>query len=314
MKSSFCFLLLILFGSQLVKAQIFEEDSTVKTIAYWDLNETYTYSVVLENYELVDRDTIDWIRTSYLVDILVLDSTETSYNVRWTYRNMEVDFDTSDSLYSGLIKKLMTLSGGTVLEIQTDELGVFEEVSNWEEIRDYYLMAKDSMKVFFGNNPQVNEFVDGMFNPFLTKSAIESTSIKDVHQFLNFHGAELEMGKPVYSTMKFPDGTGTEMMDALVTLELTGIYPEDDDYAVYSIVEINPGQLKDLAKRNVRLILPKAEEAEIEEAFKEIRELWSVIENYAVIHHWGWPRYTREIRTTGSDKKSKVEIRIMEIV
>ncbi len=38
MKSSFCFLILILFGFQIAQAQIFEEDSTVKTIAYWDLN------------------------------------------------------------------------------------------------------------------------------------------------------------------------------------------------------------------------------------------------------------------------------------
>jgi hypothetical protein len=314
MKFYFCFLLLLLFGSQLAEAQIFEEDSTVKTIAYWDLNETYTYSVVLENYELVGSDTLEKIRTSYLVDILVLDSTETSYKVRWSYRDMVVDLDQVDTLYSDLIKKLISLSGGTVVEIQTDEIGVFQEVSNWEEIRDFYLVAKDSMKVFFGNNPQVNEFVDGMFNSYLTKSAIESASIKDVHQFLNFHGGELQMGKPVYSTMKFPDGTGTETMDALVSLELTGIYPEDDDYAVYSIIEINPGQLKELAKRNVRLILPKADESEMEEAFEQIGELWSIIENSAVIHHWGWPKYTREIRTTGSDKKSKVEIRIMEIV
>ncbi|WP_111669927.1 hypothetical protein [Algoriphagus litoralis] len=268
----------------------------------------------MENYEVVGEDTTDRTITNYLVDILVVDSTETSYKVRWTYRDMKVHFEDVDSLYSGLVNKLMSLSGGTVVEIQTDELGTFKEVSNWEEIRDYYLVAKDSMKVFFGNIPQVNDVVDGMFNTYTTKSAIESASIKDIHQFLNFHGAELKIGDPVYSTMKFPDGTGTALMDALVTIELTGIYPEDDDYSVYSIVEINPDQLKILAKKNVRIILPNAEEAEIEEAFEQIGELWSVIENYAVIHHWGWPRYTKEVRTSGSDKKSKVEIRIMEIV
>ena len=314
MKFSIIFIALLLISAQAVRCQIFEEDSTVKVIAYWDLNESYTYSVLFEQFELVGEDTVDRTTTTYLIDAIVIDSTSNSYKMRWTYRDLKVEMPDKDSTYSDLMNKLMGLSGGAVVEFETDELGGFQGVTNWETIRDYYKVASDSMKSYFGQIPQVNDFIDRMMIGFMTKESIESSSIKDVHQFLNFHSAELQLGRPEFSTMKFPDATGTELMDALVSIEVTGIFPEDDDYAVYSKVDVNPDQLKSVARKNVRNLLPNASEEELDQVFEQMGEIWTEIENFAVIHYWGWPRYTKEVRRAGSALKNKVEIRTIEII
>ncbi|GAA0880192.1 hypothetical protein GCM10009119_31620 [Algoriphagus jejuensis] len=296
------------------QCQIFENDSSVKTIAFWDLNETYSYTVVLENYDVVEADTIDRILTSYTVDMLVIDSTETSYDVRWTYRDMDYELVDENPLLEALMEKLNELTGGSVVEFRTDELGAFQEVTNWEEIRDYYMVARESMKEFFGNNPDVNQFLENVMSIYLSKNSIETSSIKDVHQFLNFHGGEYRLNEPIYANMEFPSVVGGDNLDALVTVELMKIYPDDDDYSIYSIVEVNPTQLKEQTKLVLRRMLPHATEEEIQEGLDQVGELWNVIENSSIIHYWGWPTYSRETRQTGSDQKVKVETRTIEMI
>lgn len=297
-----------------VFSQISESDSSVRTIAYWDLGESYSYKMVLENFDVVGHDTLGRMVTSYMVDMLILDSTETSYDVRWTYRDMDFEMDQEDSVVRVLTEKLMKLTGGSVVEFRTDELGAFKEVTNWEQIRDYYLAAEDSMKVFFGNVPAINEVVSNMMKVYLSKSSIETISIKDIHQFLNFHGGEYRLNEPIHTTMDFPTVTGQGRLDALVTVELERIYPEDDDYLIYSLVECNPAQLKEQTKLVLKTMFPTASDTELQTELDEAGELWNVIENSSVIHYWGWPTYSKETRQTGSDQKIKAEIRTMEII
>ncbi len=314
MKFLLAFAVLFLGFFTSVFSQINESDSSVRTIAYWDLGESYSYKMVLENFDVVGHDTLGRMVTSYMVDMLILDSTETSYDVRWTYRDMDFEMDQEDSVVRVLTEKLMKLTGGSVVEFRTDELGAFKEVTNWEQIRDYYLAAEDSMKVFFGNVPAVNEVVSNMMKVYLSKSSIETISIKDIHQFLNFHGGEYRLNEPIHTTMDFPTVTGQGRLDALVTVELERIYPEDDDYLIYSLVEFNPAQLKEQTKLVLKTMFPTASDTELQTELDEAGELWNVIENSSVIHYWGWPTYSKETRQTGSDQKIKAEIRTMEII
>lgn len=314
MKFLLAFAVLFLGFFTSVFSQINESDSSVRTIAYWDLGESYSYKMVLENFDVVGHDTLGRMVTSYMVDMLILDSTETSYDVRWTYRDMDFEMDQEDSVVRVLTEKLMKLTGGSVVEFRTDELGAFKEVTNWEQIRDYYLAAEDSMKVFFGNVPAINEVVSNMMKVYLSKSSIETISIKDIHQFLNFHGGEYRLNEPIHTTMDFPTVTGQGRLDALVTVELERIYPEDDDYLIYSLVECNPAQLKEQTKLVLKTMFPTASDTELQTELDEAGELWNVIENSSVIHYWGWPTYSKETRQTGSDQKIKAEIRTMEII
>lgn len=314
MRLVFSFVVFFWGFSPSVQCQIFENDSSVKTIAYWDLGESYSYEIVLENYKVVGQDTLERITTSYNVDMEILDSTETSYHVRWTYRDMSYEMDEADSILDGLMPKLMELTGGSVVEFRTNEVGAFQEVTNWEQIRDYYLAARDSMKVYFGNNPNANEFLENMMSIYLSRSSIETTSIKDIHQFLNFHGGEYRLKEPLHGNMAFPSVVGQGKVDALVTVELLEIFPEDDDYTIYSIIEASPIQLREQTELVLKKLLPTASDSEIKGLLDQAGELWNVIENTSVIHYWGWPTYSLETRQTGSDQSVKVENRTIQII
>jgi hypothetical protein len=297
-----------------VFSQINEQDSSVRTIAYWDLGETYSYKVSLENFDVVGTDTLRRTMTSYVVDMLILDSTETSYDVQWTYRDMDFEMDQKDSIVSAITKKLMNLTGGSVVEFRTDEFGAFQEVTNWEQIRDYYLVAQDSMEAFFGNVPAINDFVSNIMKVYLSKSSIESNSIRDVRQFLNFHGGEYKLNEPIQNTVELPTVSGQGQLNASLTVELERIYPEDDEYLIYSIIECDPSQLKEQTRLVMKTMFPNVSDEEIQEELDAAGELWNVIENSSLIHYWGWPTYSKEFRQTGSNKQIKAEIRTIELV
>ena len=69
-------LVLVFFMSTFVlSAQINKENSTVQTIAYWNLGEKHEYSITREQVKLKENDTISKEFSTYDVDITVVDST-----------------------------------------------------------------------------------------------------------------------------------------------------------------------------------------------------------------------------------------------
>ncbi|MBN7811905.1 hypothetical protein J0A68_13200 [Algoriphagus sp. H41] len=64
----------------------------------------------------------------------------------------------------------------------------------------------------------------------------------------------------------------------------------------------------------MKRMLPNATEEEIKASLDEVGEVWNVIENTSVIHDWGWPTFSKEIRQAGSNQKVRVEVRTIEII
>tara|TARA_R110002020_G_scaffold138602_8_gene308981 strand:- start:5634 stop:6551 length:918 start_codon:yes stop_codon:yes gene_type:complete len=300
--------------SQVAYSQINMEDSTVRTIAYWDLKETNSYQITLASFEIIGTDTSKWNEIAYVVDMEVLDSTENSYEVSWTYRDFVLNLGERDSAYQSLMEKLMTISEGSLVKFRTDEYGAFQEVTNWEDISEFYRKSGDTLKSMFGNVPQINEMVDQTFASYKTKNSIETQSIKDVLQFLNFHGAEYKLGEEMSGVINSPNVLGKNRLETQVYVLLEEIFPEDNDYRIVSLSEANSEQLVSETRLVLKIMMPKATEEELNGLMAEVGSLSNTVENVSVIHGWGWPIYSEEIRSVGSDQKIKVEIRTIEIL
>jgi len=295
-------------------SQINLQDSTVQTIAYWDLNEKNTYQFLMESFEIAGNDTTTNSSISYKVDMSIVDSTETGYEFVWKYYDFEFEINREDSLYYEFSKKMLSISSGSKVQIKTNEYGVFQEVTNWEEIQSFYKSASDTLKSMFSNIPQINAVIDQTFGIYMTKNSIESQSILDVYQFLNFHGASYKLGEEVSATIKTNNVLGKDRLERNITVLLDEIFAEDNDYRIISYSEADPDQLKAELKLVFEKMLPNASEPEIQNLMDQTGDLTNTIENVSIIHGWGWPIYSREERITSSAQKTKVEVRTLELL
>jgi hypothetical protein len=295
-------------------AQISLSDSSVQTVAYWKKGETYSFSVSLEEFKVVEKDTTERTKTSYTVDMLVLDSTETTYDVRWTYRDMTTDWGKRDSLFLSIMDRISAIKGGEIVEFRTDEYGSFIEMTNWEQIRDYYQIVSDSVSSSFSGFPEVIQMMNSMFGIYKNRNAIEKGVIKDVHQFLNFHGGAYRLNEPSKGKLQYPSVISDRLLDADVSIELDKIYPEDNDYGIYSMVEVNREQLTNETREVLVKLLPQSPEEDIQKLMEQVGEVWHTIENFSVVHGSGWPTFSKETRETGSNQSVKYEIRIIEMI
>ncbi|WP_339751761.1 hypothetical protein [Algoriphagus aquimarinus] len=307
-------LMQLLIISQLAHSQINMEDSTVRTTAYWEMNEMNSYQITLESFDIIGLDTSNWNRIDYVVDMKILDSTETNYEVSWTYRDFNLDLGERDSAYQTLVEKMMTISEGSLVSFRTDEYGAFQQVTNWEDISEFYRKGGDTLKSMFGNIPQINEMIDMTFTSYRSKNSIESQSIKDVLQFLNFHGGEYKLGEELSGIINSSNVLGKNRLETQVNVLLDEIFIEDNDYRIVSFSEANSEQLISETELVLKTMMPNATEADIEQVMEEIGVPTNTVENVSVIHGWGWPIFSKEIRNLGSNQKIKVEIRTIEIL
>ncbi|MCZ8156265.1 MAG: hypothetical protein O9264_09125 [Leptospira sp.] len=295
-------------------AQISLSDSSVQTVAYWKKGETYSFSVSLDEFKVVEKDTSERTTTRYTVDIFVLDSTENTYDVRWSYRDMSTDWGERDSLFLSIMDRISALKGGEIVEFRTDEYGSFIEMTNWEQIRDYYQIVSDSVSSEFSAFPEVAQLMKSMFGIYNNRNAIEKGVIKDVHQFLNFHGGAYRLNEPIKGKMQYPSVISDRLLDAEMLIELDKIYPEDNDYGIYSFVEVDREQLTNETREVLVKLLPQSQKEDIQKLMEQVGEVWDTTENFSIIHGSGWPTYSKETRQTGSNQNVKFEIRTIEMI
>lgn len=227
---------------------------------------------------------------------------------------MSTDWGDRDSLFLVLMNKISELKRGELLEFRTDEYGSFIEMTNWEKIRDYYQMVSDRISSEFSAFPEVAQMIKSMFGIYSNREAIERGAIKDVHQFLNFHGGAYHLNQPSRGKMDYPSIISERTLEADVLIELDKIYPEDNDYGIYSLVELNREQLTNETKEVLVKLLPRAQSEDIQKLMEQAGEVWHTIENFSIIHDSGWPTYTKETRETGSRQSVKYEIRVIEMI
>lgn len=304
----------LLLLSQFGFAQINMEDSTVQVIGYWDLGEVRTYSMLLENISIKGEDTTFYGKTSYLVDMEIMDSTELEYTVKWTYRDLKNSFGEGNESLELVANRARDIEGGDVVIFKTNSYGAYKELVNWEQIRDYYKNVEAQLLVDFDTLANVNQLVSQMFGGIESRAHVQSSSTKDVIQFLNYHGARYRLNEELTGTLKFPSLNGKALIDGEMFVELEEIFEEDNDFRIVSFVELNTDQLVTQTRDILKTFLPAASEDEINELMKQAGEITNTKEDVTIMHGWGWPIYSKETTRKTGNGLVNYEIRTIEIL
>ena len=285
--------------------QINMNDSTAQVIGYWDMNEKQSYIITQEKYKIKDSDTTAREFYKYAVDMTIVDSTANSYVIDWFYKDFEIQSDNE------LIQKLAAITADMTVRVRTDEFGTFQEVINWEEVRDFILKGTKLLKKETKDIPNMDKFIKQLEGMYSTKESIELGAVKEMQQFYTFHGAKYEFGQEYIADMKVANLYGGEPFDTKVTVWLDDLNPDDNNFIVRLQQTIDSEQLTNatfdyLVKMAETMKIPAPKREEIPPL---TNDTWTA----SRIHGTGWVIYSIETKETKAEGQTNVEERIIEI-
>lgn len=298
------FVLIILMSGK-IYGQINMTDSTAQVIGYWDKNEKQTYIVTQEKYKIKDSDITSRDFYKYTVDITIVDSTANSYIIDWFYKDYEIESENT------LMQKLSPITKDMHVKIRTDELGVFQEVINWKEIRDYILKGTKLLKKETKDIPNMNDFIKQIEELYSTKESIELGAVKEIHQFYSFHGEIYKYGEVYNADIKAANMYGGEPFDTELTVWLDELNPDDNNIIIRMQQSVDPEQLANAAydfitKTAGTMKIPAPKREDIPEISNDT---WTA----SRIHESGWIIYSIETKEVNAEGQTTVEERIIEI-
>lgn len=107
-----------------------EPDTTyIPFVAYWAKGDTYNFKVTKILKKWINEKQVKDDSSSYVATFEVLDSTENSYTIQWSFETNLGDFN----IPLALLKKYPQYKTTKVI-YTTDELGSFVDIINWKEI------------------------------------------------------------------------------------------------------------------------------------------------------------------------------------
>jgi len=289
----------------ITSAQINLKDSTVQTIGYWDKKEKQTYSIVTDKFKVKANDTISRARLTYDVEITVIDSTDKSYTLQWVYSN--VKSTSTDKIR----KKIDAAPQGLKILVRTDEMGSFEEVLNWQQVRDHILRTSSLLRTEFGNDKDFDQVMKELEKLYATKENVEAIAINDIQQFYMFHGGKYTKGEPAEGTIQIPNVLSSKPFDAEVLIYLDEINKDDDNYVLRYEQTVDEKQLIAAATEYVTALAKKIGKPVPKDL--GIKEMIHQTIVGARMHEYGWPIYSILTKTVTSEDIINIEERVIEI-
>lgn len=180
--------LLLLLMATICSGQI--DSTVVPVVSYWSIGDSYNFKVTKLKKNWKAGKQVNFDSSSYVVNFSVIDSTESSYRIKWKYKTSLSEFNISDTLLEKFSKYQMT-----EVIYQTSEVGELIGVENWEEIsammKDLFMNLIDVLSAEQGRSK--DELVQAMqpiMNIYESKEGIELFVFKELQFFHFLYGLE----------------------------------------------------------------------------------------------------------------------------
>jgi hypothetical protein len=286
-------------------AQLISTDSSVQVVGYWSKNDMQTYNVASRKYKVKGQDTLDVEVTKYQVDVKVVDSTANSYTIEWFYKN----FDISGS--NKFTQSISSVFKDIKVIVKTNEMGTFQEVVNWKDVRDEVKKAFGLMREQLKGTPNLEPIIKNVEDMFSTKQSIETYAILDILQYYTFHGGKYILHDDTETNLVSNEIPGSPI-DVLMTVQLAQLNFEDDNAVIRVWKEFDKKQMTDAAYSMMKNLM-KSTNNKLPPR-EQIPEITCSEYIGSVVHgSSGWITYSLKSRTTSTSDSKTVEEREIEI-
>ncbi len=225
----------LLLASSGAYAQNRVTGTTATVVGYWKKGDTKRLSVRMSK----DKDVNGKLTkegASYDVTLRVLDETEDSYTVEWTYENMAAQGG------NPLMSRLYEMSNGLRVLYRTDEMGSFTELLNWKEVQAHLFKGLEMLEKQPGIEKDVMKAVVAQVKGiYSSKESIEST-LKDINIYHSPYGAEYTLNEKITADTHLPNILGGEPVPARIEITMTELDQQRDHCKIVT------GQMMDREK------------------------------------------------------------------
>jgi hypothetical protein len=202
--STLFIVLSFLFSFSTSIAQTQEDTTKIDFVSYWAKGDVYDFKVtkIKKKWSQDQLTTND--SSQYIARFEVLDSTATSYTIKWTYTT---DLMEGYAVSEKLAKKLSKYNETEVI-YKTDELGAFVEIKNWKELSSRMTEAFEEL-IKSEKEDNKRKKLEMRLTPLMTayqsKEGIEQVMFKELQSFHLPLGAQFDVTKPMIYEENIPN-------------------------------------------------------------------------------------------------------------
>ena len=229
--------LLIFLLSQI---QFIAQDDTTKLafVSYWSIGDSYTYKITKTGKRWRGEELIKNEVESYFSKFIVIDSTASSYTIKWSFikdslSNKEKDSDLSIYKYNDVIYK-------------TSDVGAFLEIVNWEEISNNMITMVNKVieDLDKDDNRKFRKSMNAMLTIFSSKQSIEQIAFKELQCFHFPLGVEYDLSKPILYEDELPNMLGGKPIKANGKVYFEGVEFDENFCVMIQEMEIDSEDMK----------------------------------------------------------------------
>ncbi len=192
-----------------------DDTTSVSYVAYWSVGDSYDFRVRKTTMQWTgDSLTKDEV-SEYTANFEVVDSTESSYTILWTYSNELVNtWDIPEEMLDELSKYELS-----EVVYTTTELGEFTGIENWEELAEMMRsMFNDVFRIIAKGSEEEFDKLMQAGRPFLemysSKEGIEQMVLPELRLFHFPFGAMITVGDTIRYEDQFPNLLGGDPIRA----------------------------------------------------------------------------------------------------
>ena len=258
-----CMLLPLVASAQILK------DSTINTVAYWNLGDKFKYLHETREYTVENNDTIWGDAMNEVFTLEVVDSTATGYVLKYQTQDCVYEYENKEqqAMMDPIMKKYMDVP----LYVATNEYGTFTGLAYWEKTQvvidsivndikksmdDFYEQQPDSLKLNKEEKEQYEAMMENLYNAFRTKE-MNTQNVAFLADLLYYHGTNMAQnheytGKQQMSSLWMPG----ETIDVELTHQIIKVNYENNWVNFYRTQRYDAGQLVEQFMRFMQQSLP----------------------------------------------------------
>lgn len=209
------------------QAQYNKELKSVEVIPHWQKGDVFEYAQIEKEYQIVKTDTVNQKHKQFDLTVAVLDSTKDSYTMEW---RMTPDFN---QIPPALQEEFKTKIGSQRFVYTTNEMGVFQELLNFEEIVAYNKNMVEFMGQSIQNEVDRETFKAALEKVFGNEEVTAQLITSKINTFHLFFGHHIKKSKATESKFESVNPVTKNKIVYHRMFEFENYNEEDQVYTLY---------------------------------------------------------------------------------
>jgi len=268
-------------------------DSSVVFKANFLKNEYQKYDVSKTLYTLHRKDTTDLLRVGFKAEVVVADSLENAYILKWKLSNYTIN--TNDTY----LQKLVSLAAPVLVSYRISKPGVFEEFITGTSVTGCLEAALPKVLDAFKNKSDSASKAE-VAKIYALRENLETLMLGFMIQFHQFHGLGYTLGEVVTVPVEIASRFSTQSLPGVQRKKLTNIDLTNQTAVVAYATILDQAGLRKTLSENLKATL---------ETFKNLQQ--NEIGSTMMDLRTGWPIWSmnqREASANGVTYGEQLEI------